>query len=89
MTILCGTFIFAVLTAYTIYRYIIIGNDFLGEMTLVHMDWHIIYSFFTIMITFAGSYVKRKVLQVKLQHKIDFELENVLYKRSESRFYQF
>lgn len=64
MTILGSTFIFAVLTAYTLYRYFITQNDFLADLTLVHVNWNVFYSIFTTMIIYAGSIVKWKVKNI-------------------------
>lgn len=61
MTILTITFIFDVLTAYTLYRYFIFQNEYLAQLAFVHVNWHIFYSIFTTMIIYAGSTVKRKV----------------------------
>lgn len=61
MMILAINFVSAVLTAYTLYRFIIIQNDYLGELALVHANWYTYCMYFTTMILFAGSTVEWKV----------------------------
>lgn len=65
MTILATTFIFAVLTSYTLYRYYIVRSEHLKELSIVHVNWHIFYNVYTILTIHAGSTVKRQVNTVE------------------------
>lgn len=70
MTILGTTFIFAVLTAYTLYRYYITRSKFIEELAITHVIYGILYSIYMIWIIHAGSKLKQKVNTFKNHKKL-------------------
>lgn len=62
MGMFANAFIFAVLTCYTVYRYFIYQNEFLQEMMIIQVNWHIFYSFHAVMIICMGSRMSHEVI---------------------------
>lgn len=61
LILLASSFIYAVLTAYTVYRYFVAGSEYIGAVAIADMNWNILYSIYTMLIIYAGSTLKRKV----------------------------
>lgn len=56
-----ATFVFSVLTFYTLYRYILHQTEFFERLTRIHFDYQIFYAIYIYMVIYAGSIIAREV----------------------------
>lgn len=61
MLMLGNSFVYGVVTTYTVYRYNVVRNENLGELTITQINWNILYNILTIFTIHAASALKRKV----------------------------
>lgn len=59
-----ATFVFSVLTFYTLYRYILQRNEFFEKLTRIHLDFQVFYFIYTLTVIYAGSIIAREVNSV-------------------------
>lgn len=65
-----ATFIFTVLTCYTLYRYIVQRNALFEQLAYLHINFQVFYTFYAIAVIYAGDLIAREVnsLAISLKH---------------------
>lgn len=61
---IAATFVYSVLTCYTLYRYFLEQNEFFRQLASVHLHWQLFYVIYALAVIYAGNAVASKVYRI-------------------------
>lgn len=61
MMTVVDSFIYCIITLYTVYQYIISRNSLWGELAILHLLWFLVQHFYIVSLFYAGSTLQAKV----------------------------
>lgn len=64
MITIANTFIFTVITYYTLYRYVVQQNKSFQEVSQIHFQWHTVYLSSTMVVLYTTHSVRNEVVIV-------------------------
>lgn len=76
MITVCNTFIFSVLTYYTVYRYVVQQNKSFQEVSQIHFQWQTVYLSSTMIVLYTTHSVKNEVSIISIQIVVTLNQDN-------------